>query len=572
MPDPAEDDTSDDTIRIFISSPGDVAQERVIAERVAERLQGEFARRAELDVIRWEREPLRATEHFQEQITPPAETDISIFILWSRLGTPLPEDKFQKESGEQYRSGTEWEFENAVEAYQEKGTPDLVTYRKTKDPEARLSDEEDVEQRLEQKRALESFVEQWFKGEEGESFQAAFHAFESPAEFEQMLETHLRKLIEEHLPERTTESATVAPDAHWHQGSPFRGLRPFEEEHAPIFFGRTAAVTRIIERLERQAEDGRPFVLVHGPSGTGKSSVVKAGVVPTLTRPGVIEGIGHWGQATVRPSDVPEDPAGGLAGALFRAVPELETTGFTEEELAGLLRETPEQAASPLRAGLRNAAEAVAEKEGLPEPPTARVLLTIDQLEEIFTLGAVDEENRRGFAEAVRALTESGLVWTVASIRSDFFPRLSEVEALRDLKQGDGNYDLDPPSFAELGRMIRGPVRAAGLRFEEDPDRGIGLGEVLHEAAAEAPEALPLLEFTLEELYRRRTEDDVLTFEVYEELGGLTGAIAERAESVFSDLAPSVQAAFDDVMGELVTIEPGGGRRPPRVGAPKWTR
>jgi hypothetical protein len=80
------------------------------------------------------------------------------------------------------------------------------------------------------------------------------------------------------------------------------------------------------------------------------------------------------------------------------------------------------------------------------------------------------------------------------------------------------------------------------------------------------------LEFTLEELYRRRTEDDVLTFEVYEELGGLTGAIAERAESVFSDLAPSVQAAFDDVMGELVTIEPGGGRRPPRVGAPKWTR
>jgi ketosteroid isomerase-like protein len=275
MPDTALDDpSSDDTIRIFISSPGDVAQERVIAERVVERLQGEFARRATLDVIRWEREPLRATEHFQEQITPPAETDISVFILWSRLGTPLPEDKFQKESGEQYRSGTEWEFENAVEAYQETGTPDLVTYRKTKDPEARLSNEEDVEQRLEQKRALESFVEQWFKGEEGESFQAAFHAFESPAEFEQMLETHLRKLIEEHLPERTTESRKVAPDAHWHQGSPFRGLRPFEEEHAPIFFGRTAAVTQIIERLERQAETGSPFVLVHGPSGTGKSSVI----------------------------------------------------------------------------------------------------------------------------------------------------------------------------------------------------------------------------------------------------------------------------------------------------------
>ena len=84
-----------DSLQIFISSPGDVGQERIIAERVIKRLRGEFSGRVRLEPVLWERQPLRATEHFQEQIVPPAKTDIAIFILWSRLGTPLPTNKFK---------------------------------------------------------------------------------------------------------------------------------------------------------------------------------------------------------------------------------------------------------------------------------------------------------------------------------------------------------------------------------------------------------------------------------------------------------------------------------------------
>lgn len=565
-----------ETIQIFISSPGDVGQERVIAERVIERLQGEFAGRADLDPIRWEWEPLRATEHFQEQITPPAETDIALFILWSRLGTPLPEDKFQKESGEPYRSGTEWEFENAVESYQERGTPDLLTYRKTKDPEATLSDEEEIQQRLEQKKALEAFIDQWFKGEEGESFQAAFHTFETPGEFERQLEEHLRRLVEEHLPERYTEAGQIGPvaKAQWHRGSPFRGLQAFEAEHAPIFFGRTEETGQIIGGLEEKAEQGTPFVLVTGPSGSGKSSVVRAGVVPTLTRPGVAEGVGLWRRSLFRPSDAPEDLLEGLARALLAegGLPQVEEFGFDALEFGKLLRETPRRATGPVGRALEACAEAFAEEKGLPEPPTARLLLVVDQLEEVFTLGATAEEERRAFMEAVRALVQSGHVWAVATLRSDFFGRCAELPALMELKEGAGHYDLEPPSFAALGYMIRGPVRAAGLKFERDPGREIGLDEVLHEAAAEAPEALPLLEFTLEELYRRRTEEGVLTFEAHEELGGLTGAIAERAEATYESLDSATQEALPEVLRALVTIEPEGeggatGRRVPLTDA-----
>jgi len=543
---------ADRTIRIFISSPGDVGQERVIAERVIERLRGEFGGRADIEPVLWEHEPLRATEHFQEQITPPAETDIAVFILWSRLGTPLPEDQFQKESGEQYQSGTEWEFENAVEAYRETGTPDLLTYRKTKDPETTLSDEEALQRRIEQKQALESFVDRWFKGKEG-TLKAAFHTFEMPDEFERRLEEHLRQLIEEKLPERQTEG--TVREARWHEGSPFRGLQAFEYDHAPVFFGRTKAVGEIASALEQKESEGRPFVLALGPSGSGKSSVVKAGVAPTITQPGVIEGVGLWRRALFRPSDAPEDLVSGLAKALLAegAVPQVESYGFDADELAGLLREAPARAANPIERALQERAEAVAEEEGVPEAPEARLLLIVDQMEELFTLEEVGAEEREAFAQALKAIVEDGPVWTIGTMRSDFYPRAAEVETLHTLMQGAGQYALPTPSFAEIGQMIRYPAQAAGLRFEKDLDQGVGLDEVLHEAAANNPEALPLLEFTLEELYQRR-DGDVLTFEAYEELGGLEGALAERAEETCQDLPADARDALPAVMESLVTI------------------
>ena len=142
------------TLRVFISSPGDVGQERLLATRVVERLQGEFTGYVELEPILWEHEPLRASDHFQAQILPPSECDIVVCILWSRLGTRLPA-QFQREDGSLYASGTEWEFEDAMRAFRERGTPDILVYRKTAEPHASMSDEAALMARLEQKRALD---------------------------------------------------------------------------------------------------------------------------------------------------------------------------------------------------------------------------------------------------------------------------------------------------------------------------------------------------------------------------------------------------------------------------------
>src|SRR5438270_7054475 len=111
-------------LRVFISSPGDVGEERVIAARVLQRLRGEFARAAQIEPYFWEHEPLRATGDFQAEILPPSQCDVDVCILWSRLGTRLPAH-YRRPDGSAFDSGTEWEFEDAARAFREKRSPDL---------------------------------------------------------------------------------------------------------------------------------------------------------------------------------------------------------------------------------------------------------------------------------------------------------------------------------------------------------------------------------------------------------------------------------------------------------------
>jgi tetratricopeptide (TPR) repeat protein len=111
-----------------------------------------------------------------------------------------------------------------------------------------------------------------------------------------------------------------------------------------------------------------------------------------------------------------------------------------------------------------------------------------------------------------------------------------------------------PPVASEIGQMIRLPTRAAGLRFEEDFASSERLDDILRDAAAEHPEILPLLQFTLEELYQRRTPNGTLTLAAYRELGGVEGSLAQRAETVFQELPPAVQAALPKVLNALVSI------------------
>lgn len=511
------------TFRIFVSSPGDVAEERLIARRVIERLRGEFAGTVSVEPIFWEHEPLAASASFQDQLPHPADAHAVVCILWSRLGTRLP-PSFRKPDGSPYSSGTEFEFEDALAGHRAHGWPALLVYRKTAVPDLAHGDEAIALDRLQQKQALDRFVRRWFHDETDGTLRAAFHPFATAADFEEIIEIHLRKLIARQYPEAVGE--TRAQTASWRHESPFRGLQAFEYEHAPVFFGRTAAITDMLGALRMQSRGTGAFLLVLGASGSGKSSVVRAGLLPVLTQPGVIEGVSAWHSVSVRPRDA----SGSLELLVLQAL--RECSGLDEGRLQSDL------------AALRDAG--------------VRIALFVDQLEEVFSADEVTAQERDRFFELLHELVATGAVWVIATLRSDFYPRVSEVRALVELKAGAGQYDLLPPSPAEIGQMIRLPAAAAGLRYEVHIDSGERLDEVLRDAAVTSPESLPLLEFALEELYKRRASDGTLTFAAYRDIGGVEGALAQRAEEVFQTLPPAATEALSAVLRKLIAASTGG--------------
>ena len=276
-------------LRIFISSPGDVQLERQIARRVIARLQSEFGDQQPIEPYFWEYEPMRLTKDFQEQIPRTSSFDIVVCILWARLGSPLGASHL-REDGTPYQSGTEFEFEDAAKSFSARGVPDILVYRNRTDPQIKPRPKEERERQLAQLDALDAFLDRWTR--EGDIFKGAITTYSDVAQFEELLGEHLRKLIAARCPKATSQAARAAA---WTQGSPFRGLEPFEFEHSPVFRGRTRAVQDVIGLVRRQYlarqswtpnEGNAPpiFVLISAMSGIGKSSLIRAGVLPLLHR------------------------------------------------------------------------------------------------------------------------------------------------------------------------------------------------------------------------------------------------------------------------------------------------
>src|SRR5580658_5487435 len=240
-------------LRIFLSSPGDVASAREIAAQTVEKLAQDYARHFErIEPYLWEHEAMLASGHFQDSIEPPSGFDIVVLILWSRLGTPLPERTEVREyrgiDGRAPVTGIEWEYEEALQRARSAGAPDLLVYRSLRPATVDTRDARLREQQLRQLEALDEFWSRHFANQG--VFLGAYTEFSNDVEFAVALEGQLRKLIERRIAEQLS-----APDATprvWTQ-HPFRGLESYEFEHAPIFFGQDDAASRAMLQLAANA-------------------------------------------------------------------------------------------------------------------------------------------------------------------------------------------------------------------------------------------------------------------------------------------------------------------------------
>ncbi len=552
-------------LRIFISSPGDVSAERRRAALVVESLKKEFARFFDISAYLWEHEAMLATGHFQDVIAPPSQSDIVVLILWSRLGTPLPVTS----GGREYRgidgrapvTGTEWEYEDALAANKAKGAPDLLVYRSNREPQISLRDPQKKQLAEGQWSALETFWSRYFQA--GGVFLSAYHGFDDLEDFGDMLEAHLRQLIRARI-EKGRIEAGQDTKATWLQ-SPFRGLSSFEFEHAPIFFGRGAAQLKAVEQIVRNANEGKAFLLVLGASGSGKSSLVRAGLLPNLFARGVADGVGLWRRVVMKPGDADGNLFMGLTKALTEnrvkeglGIPEILGPGVTPEQLEKALRRSIDDPDFVFTPALARIAEDARKAGTIMAHEKVKLALVLDQLEEIFTDSSISTEERNSFIRLVSMLAKSGLVWIVATMRSDFWHKAAAAPELVALAEGLGRMDLLPPTQAELAEMIRRPAAVAGLNFEDHPESKIGLDAVIAEEAARDPGSLPLVSFVLDALYKadiEKARGSSLTYDTYQALGGIKGAIATRADEILAGLPDDVQAALPVVLRALVTVD-----------------
>jgi len=287
-------------------------------------------------------------------------------------------------------------------------------------------------------------------------------------------------------------------------------LQAFDEEHAAFFFGGDEDVARLLEKLESGG-----FLAVLGPSGSGKSSLVRAGLLPALRRD-ALPGSASWMIRVLTPG---AHPLTTLAAHLRQLFPQerLETT------------------LDALRHDERTLRLAVA-RALADRPPDEQVVWVVDQFEETFTLCHDEDERRQFIANLLDAATVPGSrCRVVLALRADFYARCAAYPALARYLSAR-QYLAPPLDERGLRRAIEAPATQVGLRFQE------GLVDTILADVARQPNALPLLEHALFELWQGR-RGRTLTLEAYQANGNVAGAVAARAEAVYHAFTPSQQGA-----------------------------
>jgi tetratricopeptide (TPR) repeat protein len=331
--------------------------------------------------------------------------------------------------------------------------------------------------------------------------------------------------------------------------NPFRGLEHFDYSDHSIFFGRDSEVRDVVQQLLRREEAGAPGLLVEGASGSGKSSFLRAGVLPALVEPRFQS---DSVQAALRLRRV--SPAVGRViwrpGLLAPEADERQLVSSIVERWTEFPHFSAGWCDSPVES-----LEELARRRREHWTTGMRFVWLIDQLEEILARG-LSETLIDAFGRFLKALQDDG-AWTLVSIRADATPLLKRHETLREVfGANEGQYYLATLSGTALDAVITRPARAADLTFEVNAD-GKSLDQRLREDVYREKDSLPVLQFTLNELYQKRAGNE-LTHTAYEALGGLSGSIATTAQAVLSFDGDASRRAAPRVFRSLVSVDDSG--------------
>jgi hypothetical protein len=541
---------SDDRVRIFVSSPSDVEHERAAVKDVVERLGQEYLPYFEMTAVLWEEEALTADRSFQAGLTQPEDCDIVLVILWTRLGSPLPEEPYRG------MTGTEWEFVNAVEASARNGAPEVLVYKKTAPKLVDITDGARAHEAVEDRRRLDEFFRSHFFNDDN-TFRRAFRTFDSDASFRELVEVQLRKLLNRRI---SAERRAAAGAVQWH-GSPYRPDHPFDIGDERVFTGREGEVRALLTRLSSRRPGQPGFLLLSGPSGSGKTSLLRAGLVPRLTRPFLFEQIATVRCAIVHPGADGSTPLAALAARLTAADvlgDPLAQFGLGADALERLLATEPAVAAGQLVSALKQISKAN------DSEAQARLAVIVDPLEALFD--TADKAVWRGFAAALRGLADNPGIWVIASLRGDALHQLAELPALAPLLNVAAWTELEPPAAARIRQVVEIPARVAGIDVESADGSGRhGLVEQIEAEVSGLRLWAPSVQGVLDDAYRAAVErggDMRLSAVQARAGGGIAGHVLARADTLWQALDDGARGALPRLCRSLIGIDGSLGGQP----------
>lgn len=303
---------------------------------------------------------------------------------------------------------------------------------------------------------------------------------------------------------------------------PYRGLDAFRSQDRHLFYGRQ----RLIEFLLNRLKDGQRLVAVMGPSGSGKSSLVLAGLYPFL-QDGELAGSEHWRYLRMTPGS---DPLASLAQLL--QPPGFNTTEWLPQQVTHFQQ---------------NAGQLVQLAEEQGDQP---LVLIVDQFEELFTL-CPDESIQQAFVDNLMRLVQAPTIkhMVVLTMRSDFESHITRLPSFQPCFE-QARVQVTPLNLNELRDAIEKPAEQIGLKFEE------GVVEALLRDILGEPAALPLLQFTLLKLWEHRQRNQV-TWAAYQQLGGGRLALEHSADEFYNQLIPEEQTSVKRIL--LRMVRPGAG-------------
>jgi WD40 repeat protein len=347
----------------------------------------------------------------------------------------------------------------------------------------------------------------------------------------------------------------------WPHGCPYRGLLPFRESDHEVFYGRERLTAELAVRVARRAAGG--MVVVTGASGAGKTSLVRAGLVPTLARGVQVDGSQHWPCSVITPAT---DPLTELAAALALL------GGGDTARIRDALARAPRDAHLAVRQAV--AAGAARRDPGSPPPgpDPAPLVLIVDQFEQVFTLSpeTVDQDgaaSRQAFITALDAAATTAVgpagrpaAIVVIAVRGDFWDRCAAYPELARHLQ-DGQFVVGPMAGPDLRLAITGPADAAGLDI--DDSLADAIVSDLHAAGGGDVGALPLLSQAMLLTWENR-DGDRLTSHGYAQAGGVSRAVQTSADAAYNALAAEQQAAARDILRSMTVTGRDGqvNRRP----------